>query len=133
MYSNLEEVVKSFFFALKLPKKSLIVFDGGLPFYKRETRLSRNVDKVALLEIVFKSSMESSSDIYARNCAVALLPPFAIECAANVLKKMQFEVLSALEEADELIAHFAIKQSCPVLSLDSDFLCALEHFKLFRN
>lgn len=74
----------------KLSKNSIFIFDGALPLYKIETRHQRNNEKVELLGKVFKASIESSSDIYARNWAVTLLPPFAVSCAVSVLKALGF-------------------------------------------
>ena len=112
-----------------------VVFDGSLPKYKlneRITRMNQNIqDSIDIMNQI------NGGKQYNR---IKLLPPFAFQIIIETCILKGVDTIIAMEEADPLIIKLALINNAIVISQDSDFLiskipayCPLEYFIVTGN
>ena len=115
-YYTLAELVTGFLRNLNA-FECIIVFDGSLPEYKLQERISRLNDNITQI-----TNLLNTISIGKEHPILKILPPFATTvCLDCCLKMKNIKVIVACEEADPLVAKLANLHNGIVLSQDSDY------------
>ncbi|KAJ3119291.1 hypothetical protein HK098_005611 [Nowakowskiella sp. JEL0407] len=130
-YTALERALSSKITLLTNASLSLyFVFDGPLPEWKFNQRISRENQKIAKIAVAIeglvgrnqKYNGESNVEKSHFSTEIAgLLWPMALSCAIRTISNLNIPVFLAKDEADSTIARIARKLNCSVMGNDSDF------------
>ncbi|KAJ3412964.1 Protein asteroid 1 [Chytridiales sp. JEL 0842] len=116
-YSDFAQIVQQESQTLCNHFHPLFLFDGPLPYWKVDQRISRDQAKIDLSRTIV-------DDVVAGRCPrleTSILPPLALSVTLTTLRSLAASIEIAHGEADLAIARRARELNALVLSTDSDF------------